>query len=156
MQNINRIINDSNIKSKFNDIIDLIQNTSMLQQQKLCLSFIDNYGEAIKIECQYNDIVSDIIRKYLSLSCHFQKCEFLFNGKLIDQNYQKTIKEAGIDNNSTIYVNKIEVKAFKLKFMSLNFIPFFPEEKISDIIERYRNKSDDRNYMKKFYFNANY
>lgn len=98
----------------------------MLQQQKLCLSFIDNYGEAIKIEFECNDIVSDIIRKYLSLSCHFQKCEFLSNGKLIDQNYQKTIKEAGIDNNSTIYVKKIEVIAFMLKFISLNFIPFFP------------------------------
>ena len=76
----------------------------------------------------------------------------MFNGKTLNSNL--TVAEAGITNNSNIFiVNGICVK---LKVNNKGTMDFycFPGQKVSEIIEKYRNKNGDRDVPGKFMLNA--
>ena len=109
----------------------------------------------VVIQCTPDQKVSEIIRKYRiatqSIDNPFEK--FMFNGKKL--NSELTVAEAGITNNSNIFiVNEISVW-FKATNKGTIVINCFSGQKVFEIIEEYRNKTGNKD-SKKFKFNAKY
>ena len=173
-QNNNMNNNNFNVpmfgQNIFNNNINNFQMQQQMMQQHLMAQqlqaqmmnifnvYFRKYGEIkdnpVVIQCTPDQKVSEIIRKYriatLSIDNPLEK--FMFNGKKL--NSELTVAEAGITNNSNIFiVNRISVR-FKDSYSNkVTNINCFPDQKVSDIIEIYRNKTGNR-APQKFIFNA--
>ena len=126
-------------------------------------------GESpIMIKCTTDMKVSEIIQRYRDKSNDFDiNKKFIFNAKLLCSDL--TVAEAGIYNNSNIFVAKTKgIKGYSppeinLIFRSLKgddqlapapiMIKCTTDMKVSEIIQRYRDKSNDFDINKKFIYN---
>ena len=109
------------------------------------------------IQCISDDKVFTIIEKYRSKSGDKDPDnKFKFNNKFLYQDL--SVAEAGITKNSKIYVIKVFDVIFKKASSSGQeadsiIIQCRPDEKVKEIIEKYRKKSGDNEPTKKFKFN---
>ena len=140
------------------------QNQMMMQQQNDLSSTISVFFKSGNdklspgflippLQCSLNDKVSDLIEKYRNKSGDNGEDKlFIIEKYLIEENI--TLKEAGISNNITIFVEMKNINIIFRKASKHVLIQGKLDEKVSKIIERYRLKSSD-NYQKLiFIFNA--
>ena len=164
LQNNNMNNNNFNVpmfdQNIFNNNINNFQMQQEAQMKKIFNVYCRKYGQKednpVEIQCTPDQKVSEIIRTCRifthSKNNSFQK--FMFNGKKLNSNL--TVAEAGINNNSNIFiVNKISIVFKDYYSTKVAIINCFPDQKVSEIIEEYRNKTGNR-APKKFIFNANY
>ena len=108
------------------------------------------FGNLVTVYCTPDEKISSVIDKYRNKSCDRDDTEiFIFNAKKL--NHYLTVAEAGLTNNANIFVVKISINVI---FRSDVIIGCNIREKVSSLIEKYRNKSGDRDDNKKFIFNA--
>ena len=99
------------------------------------------------LKCTEDNKVSDIIEKYRNKSGDKESRLFIFKKKIL--NPDLTASEAGISNNANIFVVLIRTVVFR-QILSKNSavtpikIQYQLPDKVSDIIEKYRNKSGDK------------
>ena len=89
--------------------MQIIQQQQMLQQQAenafIMLEFHEIYKKKIRILCQMNDKIRDVIQKYRSLTLTSDKNDkFIYNGKALYPDSDLTVAECGLYNNSIIQV----------------------------------------------------
>ena len=106
--------------------------------------------------------VSSIIEQYRNKSGDHDPFKiFIFNAKNLSHNL--TVAEAGINDKANIFVVATKITViFRLSWLPDNLPkkePIFiygcdPEQKVSSIIEQYRNKSGDHDHSKQFIYNA--
>ena len=107
--------------------------------------------------------VYEIIEEYRRISGDYsENTKFIFNAKSLVKGL--TVAEAGLTNNSNIFVVKaipvgekmgvfFRTRDYKDKPYIIN-VQCSSDEKVSDIIQRYREKSGDYDENRKFVFNA--
>ena len=102
-----------NNNNQFQQLIQqqLMQMQQMMQQppvnqqieDKIIVTFLKD-SQRIGVKCSLNDSISDIINKYRKYSLDNESEEkFIFNAKKLYPNL--TVAEAGLGNNSVIYVH---------------------------------------------------
>ena len=87
----------------------MFQQQQMLQQQAenafITLEFRKTNNKSIKIQCQMNDKIRDVIQKYRNLSLTSDKNDkFIYNAKALYPDSDLTVAECGLYNNSMIQV----------------------------------------------------
>ena len=112
------------------------------------------FGNLATVYCTPDEKISSVIDKYRNKSCDRDDTEiFIFNAKKL--NHYLTVAEAGLTNNANIFVVKILINViFRVGGPKPVLIECKTREKVSSLIEKYRNKSGDRDDNKKFIFNA--
>jgi hypothetical protein len=117
----------------------------------------------IEIKCSPSHKVYEIIEEYRRISGDYsENTKFIFNAKSLVKGL--TVAEAGLTNNSNIFVVKaipvgekmgvfFRTRDYKDKPYIIN-VQCSSDEKVSDIILRYREKSGDYDENRKFVFNA--
>ena len=120
---------------------------------------LDEIGEthSLMIQCYSNEKVASIIDRYRNISGdRDSRKKFIFNDEKLNPNL--TMAEAGIDNNANIFVDtQISIIIRENGHDSFNRLPtkvqcyFF--EKITSIIEKYRENSGDHEQIINIIFN---
>ena len=174
IENINKIINDNNIKTQIDKIMDLIQKhkevqmsnnqpqktlnnnqMNMMEQQDNSLKIIfismKTNGEQPSvrtISCNYYDTVSKVINKYKMISGDYGKI-FIFNEKGIGRDCGYSANTVFQSSNKIyVYPSVICLHFRRTKFIDPIDIRCLTDEKISDIIFKYRCIVEDFSNMK--------
>lgn len=120
---------------------------------------IDDNGNtfSIMVPCFADDKVDSVIDKYRNISGNKADIkQFIFNDKQL--NSYLTMAEAGIGNFGNIFLYTPICVYFRDNYSGGGLPPIMVEclsfEKVSSIIERFRNKSGNRDENLKFVFNA--
>ena len=117
---------------------------------------VDEIGNtfSIMVPCFTDDKVASVIDKYIKISGNRADIEqFIFNDKKL--NSYLTMAEAGIGNFGNIFLyTPIYVYFRASDGLPSIMVQCFYFEKVNSIIERYRNKSGNRDENLKFVFNA--
>ncbi len=101
--------NDNNIMNMMNNSVNTSLNP-MMDTNKIEKMEVEEYNVIFRkdnaitrVKCKSNEKVSDIIERYRDRSCDEDKnLKFFFNSKELNENL--TISEAGIRNNSNIFI----------------------------------------------------
>lgn len=125
----------------------------------------DDPIQKINIVCNNNDSISTLINEYkLKTGKLYLNCDFLFNNQKLD--CDMLVEEAGLSDMSTIYLMKKEENYYKIgdciifiRFGITNSLPIImisliKNEKVSNLIQRYRIESNDLRKNIEFTFNA--
>ena len=131
MMNQNYAINNNNLQQLMQQ--QLMQMQQMMQQQQMQQEMLMNQqNENIQkekeistsisvifrngrdnnciVQCRFNEIISDVIGRYRNMASDFSDTEkFIFNAKALNPGI--TVAEAGLDNNSNIFV--VETKGIR-------------------------------------------
>ena len=120
----------------------------------------DQNSFPIRILCNTNEKIFNIIMKYREISGDFGQNKFIYNGKELDLNL--SVRESGIFNNANIFVVSIKNENIG-NFINLIFrieglepVPIVcnPDENFSVAIQKYREKSGNNDYSFTFMHNA--
>ena len=100
---------DINLVQQQMQMMQQMQIQQMLQQQAenalITLEFRKTNNKNIKIQCQMNDKIRDVIQKYRNLSLTSDKNDkFIYNAKALYPDSDLTVAECGLYNNSIIQV----------------------------------------------------
>ena len=169
--NINNMMNNFNNMNNLinNNINPMMRNTNIKIDQYLNnpVSFTVYFresGNAIKnknpimVNVKEDEKISDIIQKYREKSSNYDdNLKFIFNAKGLHNSL--TAAEAGLTNNANIVVVRTPFTVYFREFdgnITKNTIMMKvkEDEKISDIILKYREKSSNHDDNLKFIFNA--
>ena len=170
--NINNMMNNFNNMNNLinNNINPMMRNTNIKIDQYLNnpVSFnvyFRESGNAIKnknpimVNVKEDEKISDIIQKYRVKSSNYDdNLKFIFNAK--DLITSLTVAEAGLTNNANIFVVRTPFTVYfresgnVIKNKNPIMVNVNEEEKISDIIQKYREKSSNYDDNLKFIFNA--
>ena len=110
MNLINQMYNNNNINPVQQQQMQMMQQQLMFQQQQaenafITLEFRKTNNKNIKIQCQMNDKIRDVIQKYRNLSLTSDKNDkFIYNAKALYPDSDLTVAECGLYNNSMIQV----------------------------------------------------
>ena len=101
--------NYQQINYMLNDISDINPTNQKYGINSINLFFRTNYDSSIiTINCFSKDKLSDVFEKYRDISkIYIKDYKFIFNSKNLNGNL--TVSEAGLIDNSTIYVVKIKI-----------------------------------------------
>ena len=107
MNQMNKLINDMNIfQSKFemNNHINLINNNlnKLYDPNKTLFVLFDFKGQKFTVNCQADEKLNDVIKRYREKSNDLRSDIFIFNSKRLNLN--RTIEEEGISKGSLIIV----------------------------------------------------
>ena len=80
------------------------QNPQNFQKEKpILVHFREGHNSHVSVECRFEDKISEIIERYRNLSSNNDETnKFIFNAKAL--NPSLTVAEAGLNNNSNIFV----------------------------------------------------
>ena len=139
--NINNIMNDT-----FN-LNDNLININSNEKRKINILFKGSIKFPINIQCQEDDLISTLIKKFRKEANFFTKyCMFEYNAKYLKENL--TVKEVGLSNNGYILVRtlnsstSIKFKISGIKDDSLSFrITENYLNKVSKLIEDFLSLS---------------
>ena len=115
MNLINQMYNNNNINLVQQQQMQMMQQQLMFQQQQMLqqqaenafitLEFRKTNNKSIKIQCQMNDKIRDVIQKYRNLSLTSDKNDkFIYNAKALYPDSDLTVAECGLYNDSMIQV----------------------------------------------------
>ena len=110
MNLINQMYNNNNINLVQQQQMQMMQQQLMFQQQQaenafITLEFRKTNNKNIKIQCQMNDKIRDVIQKYRNLSLTSDKNDkFIYNAKALYPDSDLTVEECGLCDNSNIHV----------------------------------------------------
>ena len=120
----------------------------------------DQNSFPIRILCNTNEKIFNIIMKYREISGDFGQNKFIYNGKELDLNL--SVRESGIFNNANIFVVSIKNENIG-NFINLIFrieglepVPIIcnPDDNFSVAIQKYRERSGNNDYSFTFMHNA--
>ena len=171
--NINNMMNNFNNMNNLinNNINPMMRNTNIKTDQHSnnpasSTAHLRESGNAIKnknpimVNVKENEKISDIIQKYrVKSSNYYYNLKFIFNAK--GSHNSLTAAEAGLTNNANIFVVRTPFTLYfresdggVVKNTIMVKVKVKEDEKISDIILKYREKSSNHDDNLKFIFNA--
>lgn len=110
-------IDNNNFLSNKSDFLDKDFISVLFRAQ-----FNGKSSAPIMIQCSVNDKILEVVQNYRNKSCDLDSSKkFVYNGKALDLNNNKTIKELKIVNNANIFVvstkdvKRIESKQYSSK-----------------------------------------
>ena len=156
----------------------MLQNIASEQQQQQFLEWLEEqevfqaeshiipvkfvkYEEIIKFNgkkllilfCHPNDKISNLLEKYNNFAFNVEpQTKFIYNGEILSPNL--TINEAGITDESYIYVATPLTIFFRRSEPNPVVINCYSNDSVLSVIEKYRIISNDRDTSKKFIYNA--
>ena len=168
--NINNMMNNFNNMNNLinNNINPMMRNTNIKIDQYLnnpvsfTVYFRESDGNGIKntimMKVKEDEKISDIIQKYREKSSNYDdNLKFIFNAKGLHNSL--TAAEAGLTNNANIFVVRTHFTVYFREsdgngIKNTIMMKVKEDEKISDIIQKYREKSSNYDDNLKFIFNA--